>query len=161
MGKRLWDLPKSRFEIGTFLLAHRHKVPPPQAAARQAPTQSASETRRGERARTTRDGRTGALSKVIIIFNDFSGVRTPARSVTVWCKCAEVWVERRVEQRCHRLCAALALLYEASTARSALLLRRPARRLSFVGRPSARRLGLRGRRSSTHRRHMCQLPGRS
>ena len=27
MGKRLWDLAKSRFEIGTFsLLAHRHKV---------------------------------------------------------------------------------------------------------------------------------------
>ena len=36
MGKRLWDLAKSRFEIGTFLLAHRHKVPPPEAVARQA-----------------------------------------------------------------------------------------------------------------------------
>ena len=26
MGKRLWDLAKSRIEIGTILLAHRHKV---------------------------------------------------------------------------------------------------------------------------------------
>ena len=26
MGKRLWDLDKSRIEIGTILLAHRHKV---------------------------------------------------------------------------------------------------------------------------------------
>ena len=26
MGNSLWDLAKSRFEIGTFLLAHRHKV---------------------------------------------------------------------------------------------------------------------------------------
>ena len=26
MGKRLWDLDKSRIEIATILLAHRHKV---------------------------------------------------------------------------------------------------------------------------------------
>ena len=26
MGKRLWDLDKSRIEIGTILLGHRHKV---------------------------------------------------------------------------------------------------------------------------------------
>ena len=25
MGKRLWDLAKSRIEIATILLAHRHK----------------------------------------------------------------------------------------------------------------------------------------
>ena len=26
MGKRLWDLAKSRIEIATILIAHRHKV---------------------------------------------------------------------------------------------------------------------------------------
>ena len=26
MGKRLWDLAKSRIEIGTILPGHRHKV---------------------------------------------------------------------------------------------------------------------------------------
>ena len=28
MRKRLWDLAKSRIEIGTILPGHRHKVPP-------------------------------------------------------------------------------------------------------------------------------------
>ena len=31
MGKRLWDLAKSRIEIGTILPGHRHKVIPPRA----------------------------------------------------------------------------------------------------------------------------------
>ena len=34
MGKRLWDLAKSRIEIGTILPGHRHKVAPDSLAAR-------------------------------------------------------------------------------------------------------------------------------
>ena len=32
MGKRLWDLAKSRIEIGTILPGHRHKVELPALA---------------------------------------------------------------------------------------------------------------------------------
>ena len=42
MRKRLWDLAKSRIEIGTILLGHRHKVLPlPTVSKDQTPVPAA------------------------------------------------------------------------------------------------------------------------